>query len=64
MTEQDRQKLNRGDLIRHRNGDSYIVIHSLPTREHHTIIAVREIEVSNPDEWETVSRHDLDKSKP
>lgn len=48
--------LQRGDIVRHANGRSYVVIcGATPDRN---AVAVSEIEVSNPSEWTIVKRHD------
>lgn len=48
MTQNEMDKLDRGDIIVHVTGGSYIV---LQRRGRH-LTAIREIDVSNPIEWE------------
>lgn len=53
MTQTEMDLLDRGDIIRHVTGDSYIVLQ----RHGKTLTAIREIDVSNPNEWELFSRN-------
>lgn len=53
MTQAELDLLNRGDIITHLNGDSYIVLQ----RHGKRLTAIREINVSNPSEWELFSRN-------
>jgi hypothetical protein len=46
--------LERGDIVRHADGDSCIVLDNNNGRP----IAIRTIEISNPQEWTIVKRHD------
>jgi len=48
MTEQEFKSLQRGDIIQHANGDSYVV--DFP-RSEKGVIAVRTIEAMNYREW-------------
>jgi hypothetical protein len=51
MTLTEMDKLDRGDIIRHVTGESYIVLQ----RRGKQLTAIREIDVSNPNEWELFS---------
>lgn len=50
MTQQELNKLRRGDIVLNRvSGDSYVIEHSLGKDGH---IAIRTIHVTQPKEWE------------
>lgn len=52
MTHDELADVREGDVIRHvGNGNAYVVIHASDRK-----IAVRTVEVSNPDEWTLVMR--------
>lgn len=53
MTQAELDQLDRGDIITHATGNSYIVIQ----RRGKQVTAIREIDVSNPSEWELFSRN-------
>lgn len=53
MTQTEMDSLNRGDIIVHVTGQSYIVLQ----RHGKHLTAIREIYVSNPDEWDLFSRN-------
>jgi len=54
MTKEEISELNRGDIVRHASGYSYIVIDSY----NGNVLAIRGITVSNGTEWTLVKRHD------
>lgn len=60
MTPEQFKSLHRGDIIRHRNGDSHVIIdtryNNIGEPVEHT--AIREVHVSMPHEWEVVRQHD------
>lgn len=58
MTQDEMDKLDRGDIIRHVTGESYVV---LQRRGRH-VTAIREIDVSNPNEWELFSANPRQRS--
>jgi hypothetical protein len=46
------KKLERGDIVRHNvSGESYIVLEPRRTVAGRVVVAIREIEISNPVEW-------------
>ena len=50
LVPQDLDRLVHGDVVRHANGDAYVVVRgSVPGGQR--AIAIRTIEVSNLDEW-------------
>lgn len=51
MTQEEFDSLDRGDILRHASGDSYVVSQKLSN----SLIAVRTIEAANPAEWELYS---------
>lgn len=53
MTQAELDQLDRGDIIRHVTGESYIVLQ----RHGKRLTAIREVDVSNPSEWELWSRN-------
>lgn len=55
MTEAEFKKLARGDLIRHKHDHRALVVESSNGR---TAIAVRVEHVTNPPEWELISKAD------
>lgn len=59
MTQTELDTLDRGDIITHVTGDSYIVLQ----RHGKRLTAIREIDVSNPSEWELFSRNPRRKEK-
>lgn len=59
MTQTELDALNRGDIITHVTGDSYIVLQRRGKR----LTAIREIDVSNPNEWELFSRNPRKKER-
>ena len=59
MTQVEMDTLNRGDIITHVTGDSYIVLQ----RHGKRLTAIREIDVSNPAEWEIFCRNPRRKEK-
>ena len=54
-TPEDLKTLDRGDIVRHSNGDSYVVI--VAAYGNQPAVAVRDIQVSNPTEWKVIKRH-------
>ena len=52
MTEAEFRGLRRGDIVRGADGDSYVIL-SGPTSSG-CFSAVREVTLSNPDEWQLV----------
>ena len=54
MTKDELGKLNRGDIVRHTNGNAYIII----SNHSGNVLAIREITVSWGVEWTLVKRHD------
>jgi hypothetical protein len=60
MTKEQIKSLIRGDIVRYRNGDSYIVIGQIDS-EHK--LAIREITVSDGHEWTLVKQHDWTKDE-
>lgn len=59
MTQVELDSLDRGDIITHLNGNSYIVLQ----RHGKRLTAIREIDVSNPGEWELFSRNPRKKER-
>lgn len=58
MTEEDLRSLQEGDTVRNLgDGSAFIVVRL--NHERGTAIAIRTIEVSNPDEWAVVGRSSL-----
>lgn len=54
MTKEELQRLDRGDIIRHRtSGDAMVVTTNYGSHA----VAVRTEHVSNPDEWLLISKH-------
>lgn len=60
MTQTEMDKLDRGDIIVHANGNSYVVLQ----RQGKRLTAIREMDVSNPSEWELFSANPRKRSKP
>jgi len=52
MTKKEFDNLKRGDIVRHKTGESYVIEHPLGG----SYIAVRTIHVSNPFEWEKYNK--------
>lgn len=60
MTQSELDSLDRGDIITHvYYGQSYIVLQ----RHGKRLTAIREIDVSNPDEWDLFSRNPRKKER-
>ena len=55
MTEEQRQLLSRGDIVRHKSGESYVILRN----DGRFIIAVRTVEITNTAEWELVGTNSL-----
>lgn len=54
MTEQERQSLKEGDIIRHRvTGAAMVVVGN----DGRTVMAVRMQTVTNPSEWDLMRQH-------
>ena len=59
MTPEELRSLHRGDIVLHTGGDSYIIVASEYCNGNAVRhVAIREIQVSNPNEWTVVKHHD------
>ena len=59
MTESELRSLQRGDIVRHHaTGNVYLVIRN----DGRAVVAIREIQISNPSEWVRVFRNELNAS--
>jgi hypothetical protein len=56
LTEELVRQLESGDVIRHRNGSSYVVLRSAKQNGGRAI-AVREVVIDRPNEWILVRKH-------
>lgn len=54
MTQEQIEKLNTGDIVRHVNGNAYIVI----SKNDGYATAIRTITVCNGPEWTLIKKHD------
>jgi hypothetical protein len=46
------EKLKRGDIIKHKDGDSYVVVENY----NQYAVGIRTITISNPYEWDMVDK--------
>ena len=56
LTEELIRELEKGDVLRHRNGASYVVLRSAKQNGGRPI-AVREVSIDRPNEWFLVRKH-------